>query len=80
MLESIGPSNKVCLRYTKLGTDLLALGSKGFMKMWKLNVTQSNPTEKAATSADPEESTLTKGMFMINNVPNNICMHVLCYV
>ncbi|WJX23479.1 hypothetical protein P8452_12684 [Trifolium repens] len=71
MPESIGPSNKVCLLYTKLGTGLLALGSKGVMKMWKSNDTQSNPTEKAATSVDPEDSTVTKGIFMINNVPNN---------
>ncbi|KAK2448610.1 topless-related protein [Trifolium repens] len=71
MPESLGPSNKVCLLYTKRGTGLLALGSKGVMKMWKSNVTQSNPTEKAATSVDPEDSTLTKGIFMINNVPNN---------
>jgi hypothetical protein len=26
---------------------------------------------KAATSVDPEDSTVTKGIFMINNVPNN---------
>jgi hypothetical protein len=37
---------KVCLLYTKPGTGLLAFGSKGVMKMWKSNVTQSNPTEK----------------------------------
>ncbi|XP_045791919.1 topless-related protein 2-like [Trifolium pratense] len=71
MPESIGPSNNVCLLYTKPGTGLLALGSKGVLKMWKWSVTPSNHTGKATTSVNPEHSTPTKGIFMTNDVPNN---------
>ncbi|PNY06646.1 topless-related protein 3-like [Trifolium pratense] len=71
MPESIGPSNKVCLLYTKPGTGLLALGSKGVLKMWKWSVTPSNPAGKATTSANPEHSTPAEGIFMTNDVQNN---------
>ncbi|GAU33853.1 hypothetical protein TSUD_393610 [Trifolium subterraneum] len=71
MPESIGPGNRVCLLYTKPGTGLLALGSNGVMKMWKWSVTQSNPTGKATTSANPEYSP-NKGIFMIKDVRNNM--------
>ncbi|CAJ2662302.1 unnamed protein product [Trifolium pratense] len=72
MSESIGPGNKqVCLLYTKPGTALLALGSKGVMKMWNWRLTKSNPTGKEMTRAKHEQLTPKKGIFMTNDVPNN---------
>ncbi|XP_057429442.1 topless-related protein 2-like [Lotus japonicus] len=77
--DSMGPLNKVArLLYTNSGAGLLALGSKGFQRLWKWSRNELNPTGKATASVVPQHWQPNNGLLMNNDVRDNSEAAVPC--